>query len=431
MQKNQKLLLAKLLIGAAIFSPTVPAGAQMAENWNVVPHQRSEVKNSTGLTLLNKRKMEAAIDMFRKATFEDPSAPVPYGSLGVALAMQGRYQEALDALQKSYQLRQSGETLLSTGMVYYLMHDYDAAINSWNKILEANPRAGHVFGDIGFAFLRKGDFIQAEQFFDKLVKYYPHSSFGYHGLALTKYLEGDFRASRASAERAQLIYPYPPTLLLLAKLDFLQGDRARGTRRALQYNAAVRNPNWQQRTMAEIGYPPQHDAHWDPFIEDSYDHGNLLLARTLDLPKQENRRRSLARTGKVAQRIDELKKKLADHKNDYFLLHEMGLLQLADGDYSTAAETFEKVLQACPKCSVDMLHMARALALDGKTSQASAMVRQFRKIYPNDELAPALTALGQVDPNIQNAPSVTAPLQTTPEPKRAEQPGTTIPSAEF
>lgn len=425
-KKYIRITLAALL--AALGS--VPfADAQMAQNWDVEAHSRAEIKNSAGLTMLGKKQVDAACDMFRKASMEDPTNSVAYSSLGMGLAMHGRYQEALDALQKSYQLRQTGEALLTTGIVYYLMHDYDAAINAWNKILEANPRAGHVHGDIAFAFMRKGDFVQAEQSFDKLVKYSPHSEFGYYGLGLTKYLEGDFRGARAAVERAELVESYPPAILLLAKLDMLQGDKSRGLRRAQLYNALTRKPLWKQRTMTEIGYPAQHDVHWDPYIEDTYDNGFLLTARSLT-PKEESRRKSLSRQGKAVAHIEEIQQKLADHPDDFFLRRELGLNQLADGDFSSAAEAFEKVLADCPKCEVDLLHWGRALALDGRAAEASAKVREYRKIFPSEELSPVLTAIGRVDPNVENAPGATA-KDTATKPRRPSQQQTIIPSSEF
>lgn len=404
MHKITSKLSVSLSIATALFlgSNTV-AIAQLAENWNVVPHQRAEARNSVGMTLLNRRRVEAACELFRLASVEDPTNAVSYGSLGIALAMQGRYQEALDSLQKSYQLRQSSEILLSTGIVYYLMNDYDAAINAWTKVLETNPKAANVYGPMGMAFLRKGDFAQAEQFLDKLVKFAPHSGFGYHALALSKYLQGDFRASRASAERAEQIYPYPPTVLLLAKLDFLQGYKLRGLKRAQQFNQQVRSKIWPQRSMTEFGYPIQHDAHWDPFLADTFDNGYLLMARIADLPKEDNRRRSLARAGKAALFMDEIRRKLTEHPTDYFLIRELGLMEFAAGDYSGAADSSQKVLDLCPKCSVELLHLAKALALGGKTSEAMASVKRFQSLYPNEALAPAFTTLDQVAAPVQGA----------------------------
>ena len=368
----------------------------MSEHWDVNARHKSQALHSHGMTLMTKRQIDAAIKDFRQATIQDPTDSAAWSALGMALAMQSNNQEALDSLQKSFTLRQSQETLLSTGIVYYLSHDYDAALNSWNRVLEANPKGCHILGDLGWGLIRKGDVDQAMSYFDRLTKCSPNSQFGFHGLAFSKYLKGDFAGARQAAERAEAIESYPPVVLLLAKLDFLQGDRSRGQRRAQQYSALSRK--FQQRSMTAIGYPLQHDFRWDPFLADNLDNSSLLLARVQDLPKDASRQRSLSNQGKAAAVISSAKERLGANPKDYYLTRELGLAQLAAGDYSSAADSFKTVLELSPKSYVDLLHLGRALSLDGKQTEASAAVRQFQQHWPNQQLSPAFSQIANVDP---------------------------------
>ena len=383
-----------LALCASVTRPGLTQGT--TEHWDVNARHRSEASHSHGMTLMTKRLVDAAIKDFRQGTIQDPTDSAPWSALGMALAMQGNYQEALDSLQKSFSLRQSQETLLSTGIVYYLSHDYDAALNCWNKIVEANPKGCHILGDLGWGLLRKGDVDQAMSYFERLTKCSPNSEFGFHGLAYSKYLKGDLAGARQAAERAEAIESYPPVVLLLAKLDFLQGDRSRGQRRAQQYASLSRK--FQQRAMTAIGYPLQHDFRWDPYLADNLDNGYLLMARAQDLPKNASKQRALSNQGKAAAVISSAKERLVNAPKDYYLTRELGLAQLAAGDYSNAADSFKTVLELSPKSYVDLLHLGRALSLDGKQTEASAAVRQFQQHWPNQQLSPTFSQIANVDP---------------------------------
>jgi tetratricopeptide (TPR) repeat protein len=411
-----------LLLSLILACQSLPAIAQISQTWDVQAHSRAEAINSAGITMLNKRQYSAAIDQFRRATAADPTDPLPFQSLGLALAIQGKYAEALDSLQKSYSLRPSTETLLSTGIVYYLQHDYDAALNAWNKILEANPKLTQVYGDIGMALMRKGDLPNSEQFFQKLVQAHPNSHLGYHGLAIVRYLRGNLTGARDAAERAQIIQPYPPVLLLLAKIDLLQGDRSRGQRRAQQYLSAYRR-RWTHRTMTDLGYPMQHDFHWDPYLADNYDNGYLAMARLENNP---GRRRSLARQGKAESVIAAIRQELTRAEGDLWLTHELGLANLAFGDFSSAAEEFGDVVNRAGNWNIDRLNLGRALALDGKADQGSECIRAFQERQPKQEISSAFTQVARVDPALQHEPSVKSRLP------RIERAGPKpIPSTEF
>lgn len=360
--------------------------------------EHAESNNSAAISLLNTRQTDRAIALLRKATAEDPNDSQPFSTLGLALAIDGKYAEALDSLQKSYSLKPMNETLLSTGIVYYLQHDYDAAINSFNKILQANPKLCNVHGNIGMAFLRKGDLQQAAEEFGHMVHCSPGCDLGYYGEAMTNYLSGNLRAAREQAELALAINHYPPTLLLLAVLDALQGDVSRCRLQARQYNSLVRK-HFQQRTMTELGYPSQHDFHYDPYLADNFDNGYLLLARSGGDPPYHQA--YLASEGKVQSAIAHVTAELTQSPGDLFLTRQMGLLQWANANYTSAADAWESAVKQCPSCSVDLLYLSRTLALDGKTAQASQRVREFQKKEPSQEISPDFTETARIDPALQ------------------------------
>jgi tetratricopeptide (TPR) repeat protein len=400
---------------------SLPAQAQIQEHWDMNARERSQYATSLGITHLNRGQTAKAVALFRDAVRHDPTDAVAFGSLGVGLAVEGKYAEALDALQNSYRLDKIPETLVSTGIVYYLDHDYDAAINAWSKALEKDPKLHQLQGNIGFAYLRKGDLQQAELQFQKLVKSLPNSSFGYHGLALTRYLAGNFASARRAAEQAESIESYPHVSLLLAKLDFIQGDAKSGMRRVSAYNSAIKNKKRLNRSMTQIGYPKQHDVHWDPFLADNFDSGNMLLARVLADPTKPSKQRSLANKAKAAQAIATINQALSgmpsspvskkvlfgeasttisgavsELPNDFYLVRELAMAKLAAGHYEDATEAFRKVLDLCPNCNVDFLHLGRSLAMSGKGSDGAQAVAEFQKRFPNQQISPIFSSISGV-----------------------------------
>jgi tetratricopeptide (TPR) repeat protein len=229
----------------------------------------------------------------------------------------------------------------------------------------------------------------------------PNSDFAYYGLALTNYLAGDFRTAREQAERALSIADYPPTVILLAELDMLQGDRARGIKRAHQYDS-MSHRRWQQRSMTELGYSAQHDFHWDPYVSDLTDNGDLLLARVEPNPQRQQYLSSLG----GAQRVTgALRGKLASAPGDMWLMHELGLAQMAAGEFSNASESFKTVLAQCSLCGVDILNLARSLAMEGKTEQASDYAREFQKSHPSQQVSSVFTEATKIDRESQQEPT--------------------------
>jgi len=401
-------LVAWLALGQML---VMPAEAQK-ETWDYKVREKSQQYTSAGVDQLTKGQTDHAITLLISATHVDPTDPLPYGMLGLALDMKGRYPEGLDALLKSYQMAPTvAETVLSIGVTRYLMHDYDKAINAWRKVLEINPNLCHIHANIGFAYMRKGDLARATDSFRQMINCHPNSQVAYQGIATVKYLAGDFAGARQAAEQAQSIFAYPPVLLLLAKLDFLQGDRQRGQRRVQEYLSLTRKP-WLERPMTAIGYAAQHDFHWDPLLSDNFDNAYLVWARSLDLPREASRQASLARQGKASELIDKARAALSAVPNDYSLLRELGLVQLGSGQYSDAAEQFKRVLTVCPQMNVDRLHLGQALALDGKAAEASAYVRQFQRKFPAEQLSPTLREIARVDPGLSGpAEGSSAPLE--------------------
>ena len=408
------------------------------QTWNIASREKSRKLTSAALNALNKGALEIAASLLVQATDTDPTDPLPLETLGMTYLRQGKSSQALNELQKAYKLIRDPETLLSTGFAYYLEHDYDAAITSWTKALEL-ARGGQGMieaeGDIGFAYLRKGDFPKADEHFRELITARPNSQLAYHGLAVMNYLAGNFGAARKAAEHAQSIQAYFPLLLLLAKLDLLQGDAPSAQKRVSEWQSLSTSKRTLQRSMTALGYPSQHDFHWDPFIVDNFDTGRLLLARAQaatvksDTKRAEVKRKALAMASKKKSTLDPMQHAQLAHDSypqDYYVLHELALVETAYGEYAQAADHFREVLRLCPACSVDWLHLARALSAQGKSGEAAYAIHEFQRTHPGQRLSPVFTDLAKSGTSNTPEPGVGVTSGTEivpPKPLGPKEPG--------
>jgi len=378
------------------FAPSAVAQGQL-QSWNNNSRERSQRLVSAAVTALTRNEVAHATELLQQASLADPSDAVPLAELGVAYLREGKYPEALEALIKSYQLNHLPETLLTTGFAYYLQRDYDAAIASWTKALERSPALPEAEGDIGFAYIRKGDFVKADESFRKVLAAKPNSQLAYQGLAVLNYLAGHFNAAKKAAEHAQSIQPYYPVVLLLAKLDFLQGDVASARRRVSEWQREIAGEGSSVRSMTFLGYPPQRDIYWDPFLNDNFDNGRFLLARAQVADGKSHKKHSPSAKFLDAQVA--VKRAQASAPRDFYLTRELALIEMSSADYNGAAEHFAQAVQFCPSCAVDWLHLAKVQVAQNKNSEASYAVREYQRLCPDEKIAAAFYNIAKGEPS--------------------------------
>lgn len=399
-----------VLFSMLLISSSLSAFAQgHLQSWNTNQRERSQRLLSAAMTNMNKGFYEKASTLLLEATQSDPTDATSAATLGLVYVRQGKYGEALDVLKRAYQLEKTAEILVTTGFAYYLQHDYDAAIASWTKALERDSRITEINGDIAFAYLRKGDFAKADEYFRLLIKTRTGSQFAYHGLAVMNYLAGNLNASRRAAEHAETIKSYYPVLLLLTKLDYLQGDATAAQKHLAAWQKASSNKRPSLRPMTAIGYPAQHNFNWDPFLLDNFDTGKFLQARVNQKPADSKKKTSSSVLKGADAALSAAKQAQFSAPKDYYIMREMALIEMAMGDYDSAATHFREVLQACPSCVIDWLHLAKALSLQSKMDNASYALNEFKRQRPQEQIAKSFSDLTSASP--ASIPELAAPVE--------------------
>lgn len=397
---------------------SLPVCAQ-TEYWSTKNRAKSQNLTSTALNYLNTRytksstknatkNLNQAIVLLKQAIEADDTDPLPHYLLGLCLNIQGSYEQALDLMRKAYSLNpKEHEVLLATGMTQYLNGHYDKAITLWEKLAtEQKSLVGPVNALIGFGYLRQGDFETAARSFSTAKANSPGSQLAYQGIAILNYLAGDLTQSKQAAEHALSLGAYPWLNLLLARIDYLEGNDASAANRIKTFKKQS-GSKYIPRTMTAMGFSKQHDFRLDPFENEIYDSPGAILARSINDDKKESRRKSYAKQGKVDESMNKAKRLTSINSSDYVALHETGMLQLSSGDYKGAATTFQDVLRLCPNCRVDYIYLAEAFFKSGDIDNAKKSLDYYQKTYPRQNLAANYK-------NIATAASTTPPPPTTP-----------------
>lgn len=409
MQWRHAILSVVLPIAAAM--PWLAADAQ-SQHWDLHARDQAETLQSQALNFLNvsakdprqrTANLDTAISILVKASDADPTDSAPPETLGLALAMRGRFQEALDALAKSYKLApDNNETMLSIALAQYLSRDFEKASDVLKRLMTHAPKLNAAKLYFAYVSATTGDLSTALRAFRSVTIAETSSQVSFHGLALTNMLAGNFLDAQSNADHALNLQQYPPTLALRAKIALCQGDKsgaAAFARKAIQEQK--KDP--QQRSMVSIGFAKKHDFRWDPFQLDDFFNPNLILARTVDPVRGKGKVKSFQQAGNLSDTLVRAQQAVSDTPNDAVALSDFANIQLAAGNYAAAIDVSRKLLNSCPSCHAGLVTLAYALVGDGQKQAAADAVRQFTKDHPDSPIDGELSELLRQFPAQQNA----------------------------
>lgn len=136
-----------ILILIALGVLYAPAFGQMtAENWC-----------SVGSTLFNQGKYEESIQAYNKSIKLNPQYALAWFNKGTALGQLGKYDEEIQACDKAIQLDpQYAEAWYNKGTAQDKQGKYDAAIQAFDKAIEINPQYADAWNGKGNALFSQG-----------------------------------------------------------------------------------------------------------------------------------------------------------------------------------------------------------------------------------------------------------------------------------
>lgn len=156
-------------------------------------------KNARGIRLTERGEHGPAIDLFDEILKEEPGLSGVLFNRAEAKRglgdLEGAHADLLLALELS-----PGEPdyLHALGMVAYERDDFPAALQWYDKALEADPNHGAAWNDKGIIAFREGRYPEARRCFEKAVSLEPDSYDAWFNLADT-YEELGMKRERAKA----------------------------------------------------------------------------------------------------------------------------------------------------------------------------------------------------------------------------------------
>lgn len=113
-------------------------------------------------------------------------------TLGLLLAKQGNYKEAVLYLEKATKLDPSyGITHFNLGTLYARVNRSQEAVRAWEKSVETDPSLWQGYLSIGNHYLDRKDYDKAIAYYEKVLKIMPDYSIVYFNIAVAWERKGD------------------------------------------------------------------------------------------------------------------------------------------------------------------------------------------------------------------------------------------------
>ena len=131
-----------------------------------------EIWNSLGAAFLGLGRFDEALDQLEKALSIDPDFPAALSNRGFALLLKARYEKnrltldrAVDSFREAIAKNRSyAPAYNGLGAAYKTAGNTEAAISSWQQALQLDPGLDQVLYNLGFAYLEKGEKDRAREY---------------------------------------------------------------------------------------------------------------------------------------------------------------------------------------------------------------------------------------------------------------------------
>jgi Flp pilus assembly protein TadD len=110
-----------------------------------------------------------AAESYRRVVELDPKNPYAYNNLGVVLVQSGKFQEAVEPLQKSLQFSPDGQAYSNLGIAYFYLKQYDKAISAYEKAVQLLPTSDMFVGNLAEAYHLVGQKDRAQATFEQAI----------------------------------------------------------------------------------------------------------------------------------------------------------------------------------------------------------------------------------------------------------------------
>ncbi|MCE5326993.1 MAG: tetratricopeptide repeat protein [Planctomycetaceae bacterium] len=126
--------------------------------------------------LLAQHSVDLAIAAYQKALDLDKSNPRPYREIAQLMAVQQKWRDAADYLERSLKVQDDPGTRSNLAQIYVQLHDVPAALAQAEKIIASNPDASGGYMLKGAILSTQSSFAEAEAMFTKVLALEPNNA---------------------------------------------------------------------------------------------------------------------------------------------------------------------------------------------------------------------------------------------------------------
>lgn len=322
------------------------------------------------------------IRFWNDATRKSTNSIRPFNNLGIALAMEGRYEEGIAACRQSIALSpptfNSANAYNNIGCMYLSRGESLKAVDFSKRAIEIDPDLAEAHMNLGKALLAEKNPDEAIPQLEKTIDLAPHLTAAYTLLAHAYYLKDhDTEQAVDICRRAMAVDPEDPNVeSFLGGLLMLAGDFKQAENHLLK--VLKRYPDHPQTNLnAGVLYNKMNQP--KPAVY----HLSKAVAAMPDNPLAQA---ELGSAFMALKRWDEAEKHIARSAelspNDPLVLTRLALIFQEKQDFNAAARYYEKVLAIAPESPQCINRLAAVLAEDKKFDEAVDALKKLEKLLP-------------------------------------------------
>jgi len=171
------------------------------------PH-KARPYNNLGVALADEGQYNEAIKQYHMALQINPYYPNAYANLGFVLAKQGKVEESITQFLKALQLKPKDfETLSNLGVALLLQKRHEEAIQYLSQAVALNPHFAKAQNNLGVALNRQGRTQEAIDHYLTALQLDPDYAEAYNNLGVALANQGRFEEAIEQFSAALKIYP--------------------------------------------------------------------------------------------------------------------------------------------------------------------------------------------------------------------------------
>jgi eukaryotic-like serine/threonine-protein kinase len=186
--------------------------------------------NRLGTFYLRHGKLDKAGEMYTQVISLAPGSFIGYTNLGITRVQQGRYAEAIEPLERSVEIRKTGEATSNLATAYFQQKQYNEAAKFFEEAAALDPGNYELWGNLGDAYYwaqgmrdrSAGAYRKALSLGEGQRKINPRNANMLSYLASYYAMLGESRAAHEKVAEALRLMPRDPEVLYYAGLVYAQ-----------------------------------------------------------------------------------------------------------------------------------------------------------------------------------------------------------------